>query len=320
MRALTHFTRRVLSVGASAALLSSCGGFSAAVTPGDRNEALQPEAVQKTFYYTGHAERFVVPSGVTTIEVDAIGAAGGGIRYPKYCYGPCFGRGGRIEAEIPVRPGETLYVRVGGKGLRAPSGDAGGFNGGGTGGNGGYWGGNGGGGASDVREGGDKLKDRILVAGGGGAEGTGHLSFQCCNGGDGGGTVGGDGGFGSMKGGGGSGGSQTEGGGGGKGNVGYGSHSGQPGANGVNGTLGSGGPGGAGGQGGSFGAGGGGGGGGGGYYGGGGGGGGVGSYGFAQSGGGGGGGSSYIEPKATHAKTWQGWKPAVHDGRIVFSW
>jgi hypothetical protein len=61
-------------------------------------------------------------------------------------------------------------------------------------------------------------------------------------------------------------------------------------------------------------------GGGGGYYGGGGGGGGVGSYGFAQSGGGGGGGSSYIEPKATHAKTWQGWKPAVHDGRIVFSW
>ena len=210
MRALTHFTRRVLSVGASAALLSSCGGFSAAVTPGDRNEALQPEAGQKTFYYTGHAERFVVPSGVTTIEVDAIGAAGGGIRYPEYCYGPCFGRGGRIEAEIPVRPGETLYVRVGGKGLRAPSGDAGGFNGGGTGGNGGYWGGNGGGGASDVREGGDKLKDRILVAGGGGAEGTGHLSFQCCNGGDGGGTVGGDGGFGSMKGGGGSGGSQLK--------------------------------------------------------------------------------------------------------------
>ena len=80
------------------ALLSSCGGFSAAVTPGDRNEALQPEAGQKTFYYTGHAERFVVPSGVTTIEVDAIGAAGGGIRYPKYCYGPGFGRGGRIEA------------------------------------------------------------------------------------------------------------------------------------------------------------------------------------------------------------------------------
>ena len=148
-----------------------------------------------SFYYTGHAERFVVPSGVTTINVDAIGAAGGGIRYPKYCYGPCFGRGGRCRGGDSRKAwGDAFTFAWAGRVCARPSGDAaGGFNGGGTGGNGGYWGGNGGGVRQTYERGGDKLKDRILVAGGGGAEGTGHLSFQCCNGGDGGGTVGGDG-------------------------------------------------------------------------------------------------------------------------------
>jgi hypothetical protein len=315
MRVLLHFALRAVSVGASAALLSGCGGSSSALAPASGNGALQPEARQKTFSYTGHGERFTVPSGVTAIKVDAIGAAGAGYSYTNICYGPCFGRGGRVEAQIPVAPGETLYVRVGGMGLgghSSGSGD-GGFNGGGAGGDGGYWGGHGGGGASDVREGGDTLKDRILVAGGGAGQGTGYYAYYG-TGGDGGSTVGGNGGGYIV---GGLGGSQTEGGAGGKGNPGSASEPGQPGAS---GALGSGGSGGAGGQGGSYGHGGSGGGGGGGYYGGGGGGGGSGSYGFAQAGSGGGGGSSYVEPKATHAKSWRGWKPAVKDGQIVFTW
>jgi hypothetical protein len=315
MRILLHLTRLVISVGASAALLTGCGGLSPAAAPGGGNGAIQLEPRRKTFSYTGHPERFVVQSGVTTIKVDAIGAAGAGYSYTRNCYGPCFGRGGRIEAEIRVKPGETLYVRVGGRGLGGnySGSGGGGFNGGGSGGDGGYWGGHGGGGASDVREGGDQFKDRILVAGGGGGQGTGYDAFFG-TGADGGSTVGGNGGGYYV---GGLGGSQTEGGAGGKGNQGS---AGEPGQRGANGALGYGRDGGAGGAGGSYGHGGSGGGGGGGYYGGGGGGGGSGSYGSAQAGNGGGGGSSYIELKATHAKSWQGWKPAVTDGRVVFTW
>ena len=309
------FARYAFSIGVAVALLSGCAGSqSFATTPVGAKSAVQPPSEKKTFRYTGHAERFVVPSGVTTINVDAIGAAGAGIRYPR-CPGPCFGLGGRIEADIHVKPGETLYVLVGGKGLGGHSSGSGGggFNGGGSGGDGAYWGGQGGGGASDVREGGDQLSDRILVAGGGAGQGTGHDNFEG-NGGKGGGIVGGNGGGYQI---GGLGGSQTGGGTGGVGNQGSVGQAGQAGGNGV---LADGGDGGAGGQGGSYGDGGAGGGGGGGYYGGGGGGGGSGAYGLSQAGNGGGGGSSYIEPKATHAKIWQGWKPADSDGRVVFIW
>jgi hypothetical protein len=314
---ITIANRYAFSIAAAGAVLVGCGGgLSSAVTPGGGNGTLQREATQKkTFNYTGHKERFVVPSGVTTITVDAIGAAGAGYSYPKICYGPCFGRGGRIKGDIQVKPGEMLYVRVGGRGLGGDSSGigAGGFNGGGDGGNGGYWGGRGGGGASDVREGGDQLVDRIVVAAGGAGQGTGAGSYYG-EGGDGGGTVGANGSGYNV---GGLGGSQTAGGVGGEGNQGSGGAPGQPGAN---GALGLGGDGGVGGQGGSYGHGGGGGAGGGGYYGGGGGGGGAGVYGSAQVGNGGAGGSSYIEPNATHVKSWQGWTPAVSDGRVVFTW
>ena len=309
------FSRSALSICAASALLAGCGGSSPlTMAPGYQNNAQAPSG-KKTFDYTGHPERFVVPSGVTKIKVDAIGAAGAGYSYSKGCYGPCFGRGGRIEVQIPVKPRETLYVRVGGRGLGGdyPGSAGGGFNGGGSGGNGGYWGGHGGGGASDVREGGDRLKDRILVAGGGAGQGTGYYAWDCTAG-NGGGTVGGNG---NCKYTSGLGGTQTEGGAGGEG---FRATSGEPGQSGTYGALGSGGGGGAGGQGGSYGHGGSGGGGGGGYYGGGGGGAGTYDRQLNQAGSGGGGGSSYIESKATHARSWQGWKPAVDDGRVVFSW
>jgi hypothetical protein len=87
-----------LSVVAVAALLSGCeASQSLATTPVGAKNAAQPQSGNQTFYYAGHPERFVVPSGVTKIKVDAIGAAGAGYRYPKICYGPCFGRGGRID-------------------------------------------------------------------------------------------------------------------------------------------------------------------------------------------------------------------------------
>lgn len=109
-----------------------------------------------TFDYTGAAQTWTVPSGVTSIQVTLAGAQGDG---------PYGGLGGRVQATIDVTPGTTLNIYVGGHG----SGSSGGFNGGG--------GGNlnnnpgAGGGASDIRIGGTALSDRVLVAGGGGGQG-----------------------------------------------------------------------------------------------------------------------------------------------------
>jgi len=146
----------------------SCGGLSPATTPSSAFGAVHVGS--KTFHYTGREVRFVVPSGVTTLSVRLRGARGAGHSVYYTNFPPLYGRGGRVDAEIPVKPGETLYVNVGGK----PRGSgAGGFNGGGSSGtgSGSNYEGAAGGGSSDVREGGDTLKDRILVAGGGGGMG-----------------------------------------------------------------------------------------------------------------------------------------------------
>ncbi|MGB6517772.1 MAG: hypothetical protein WBE79_04615 [Candidatus Cybelea sp.] len=308
--------RLVLIVGA-AALLSACGGSSVPVGGPSSAAAVDRAAMgAKTFRYTGREQTFLVPNGVRQISVVARGAAGGG---------EFFGRGGRVHGIIRVRPGEIVYVFVGGQG----NGAAGGFNGGGNAGPGGTRGGAsyGGGGASDVRAGSDTLRDRILVAAGGGGEGSSR--FQV--GGRGGGEIGGIGGSycyrGSscIGGGGGKGGTQSQGGAGGAG----GFQSYQPGQPGTSGTFGIGGSGGSGGcsyysgtcdcgyANGCPGAGGGGG-----YYGGGGGGGGAAEYAsiYGGPGGAGGGGSSWAKSSVADFRTWAGWKNATGDGLVVFSW
>jgi Glycine rich protein len=316
--------RQAFGIGAAAALLAACAGSSRGVMPSGVTNADQAPIGNKTFKYTGAQQSFTVPTGVTRITVVARGAAGGGEKcIGSYCYPhnlDYFGRGGRVYAIIPVRPGETLYVDVGGQGSDA----AGGFDGGGKPGPGG--GSYGGGGASDVREGGDSLSNRVLVAGGGGGQGGSRDAV----GGRGGGAIGGNGGSycyrGSscIGGGAGAGGTQRQGGSGGEGGDSY-----EPGQPGNPGTFGIGGNGGSGGcyygsgncgcgyANGCPGAGGGGG-----YYGAGGGGGGAGEYAsiYGGPGGGGGGGSSYIEPSATKFHSWQGWKNATSNGLVVFSW
>ncbi|MGA2759438.1 MAG: hypothetical protein ABSF08_03825 [Candidatus Cybelea sp.] len=308
--------RRAFGICVATAMLTGCSGIGAGngVVPADGTPDHLPG--QRTFHYTGGAQDFKVPVGVTHITVVARGAAGGG-------YGNYEGRdiqafGGRVRAIIPVRSGEKLVVFVGGQGSRS----FGGFNGGGSGGGEPPCCGYGGGGASDIRQRGDTLANRILVAGGGGgAEAFGWPEYGGL-GGKGGGIDGGagsngysGGSYGSYYGGyGGGGGTQNGGGDGGA--PGYGS-GGYGGDSGSSGSLGAGGSGGKGGGTSSY-VGGGGGGGGGGYYGGGGGGGGGGYVG--GPGGGGGGGSTYIEPSAYSARSWQGWKDATGDGLVVFSW
>ena len=291
-------------------LVSSCGGlqmpYNGRYIGADSRNSFPSH---QTFKYTGKLQYFDVPATVTSIRVIARGGSGAGGNNVTG------GRGGRVSAILPVRPGEKLFIFVGGAALERTGGFDGGANGGaprGLCGCGGY----GGGGASDVRQNGRLLKDRILVVGGGG--GAGFDTNECLHpeGGKGGGLVADGGkGYGYGCGGGGGGGTQSVGGIGGT--AGGGDRgTGKPGKD---GTFGLGGRGGSGGR---YGGGGAGGGGGGGYYGGGGGGSGS-DYGSGSpyySGGGGGGGSSYVESSATNVHMWRGWKNATGDGLVVFSW
>ena len=165
---------------------------------------------------TGGEQQFVVPVGVTSLRVTAIGASGGfgGMAFSEAAgSGGTPGVGAVAAADLPVTAGQTLYVLVGSTGLtnNFPGADgvagAGGFNGGGSGGgqpgagtpstNHGSSGG-GGGGASDIRTCSlqattcDTLASRLIVAAGGGGGGGGSFSNDFSEGG-GGGAAGTDG-------------------------------------------------------------------------------------------------------------------------------
>jgi fibronectin type 3 domain-containing protein len=95
---------------------------------------------------------FPVPAGVLWLQADAIGAQGGtgatGVG----------GKGGRVQGAIPVTPGETLYLYVGGSGAS----NVGGWNGGGNGSGAGV--GGGGGGATDIRRNNFSITNKIVQA------------------------------------------------------------------------------------------------------------------------------------------------------------
>ncbi|MEV6984616.1 IPT/TIG domain-containing protein [Sphaerisporangium sp. NPDC051017] len=262
---------RGLALRGTLAVALAAGGL-AAVAPAAQ------AATTVTFSYTGGAQTFTVPDGVTSIVVDAFGAQGQA--GPGQVPGGAGGRGGEAKATLAVTPGQELQINVGGTG---------GYGGGGAGGKGGnvfgYLDGGAGGGASDVRTGpGYGLDDRVLVAGGGGGGGNFDRGYAG-GGGDGGGAAGASGGSSSLGANPGGGATSSAGGSGGAGS--YGADAG------ADGTAGTGGAGGAEVPGGTSGAGGGGGGGG--WYGGGGGGGGewAGPPTYARASAGGGGGSGY---------------------------
>lgn len=185
-------SRKTAGLLGGAAALSLAGVASLGLPAG----AAAPSAV--AFAYTGAAQQYAVPGGVCSVTVEALGAQGGSGTFSTWTVMVAGGHltfvipdmgglGAKTTSTIPVTPGESLQVDVGGKGdgrglvedsggvESYPDGGVGGWNGGADGGtdpNQGTIAG-GGGGASDVRQGGTSLADRVVVAGGGGGRGAG---------------------------------------------------------------------------------------------------------------------------------------------------
>lgn len=143
-----------------------------------------PSAPEATFAFTGSTQTWTVPAGVTEVTVTARGASGGSGRW-QYYGTTTQGRGAIVTATIPVTPGQTMWVNVGGQGLSNTQwggtgwNRGGGWNGGGNTGPGrsgstSYAGG--GGGATDIRLLGTSTSHRVVVAGAGGGGGAGRLT------------------------------------------------------------------------------------------------------------------------------------------------
>jgi hypothetical protein len=124
------------------------------------SSAASAQTASQSFSGAGEHE-FVVPAGVTSLQVTLIGGNGGGGRFPGGA-GGAPGQGATVMATVAVTPGETLYAEVAGNG------ESGSPEGGGKGGAGG--------GASDLRTcalacGGASSPTRLVVAAGGGGGG-----------------------------------------------------------------------------------------------------------------------------------------------------
>ncbi|MDC1402602.1 glycine-rich protein, partial [Flavobacteriaceae bacterium] len=156
-----------------------------------------------SYSFTGSVQYWPVPAGVTNIDVDGFGAAGKSSSSSSNSnLTSSGGKGGRVQATLITTPGEVLEIYIGGRN---------GFNGGGQ----AVDNSGSGGGATDIRQQGSSLADRIYVAGGGGGGARHRSSYRGGNGGAGGGLIGAQGGNGVYQGGGGnggSGGSQSQGG------------------------------------------------------------------------------------------------------------
>jgi Glycine rich protein/Divergent InlB B-repeat domain len=151
--------------------------------------APEAEAATSTFGFTGGEQVFVVPGGVTRLQLVAVGAPGGKGFDDTPGIGGLGGFGSRVSGALAVMPGQRLFIEVGGTGASGAAGGAGGFNGGGSGGSGDCAGfgscpAGGGGGATDLRTcsvgagvcstAPSSLNSRLVVAGGGGGGGTGN--------------------------------------------------------------------------------------------------------------------------------------------------
>lgn len=153
-------------------LMSAAPGLAAASCPSGSFLSSDGKTCTATFSFTGTRQTFKVPSGVKSLDVTAVGAAGGGV---SFGFGSPLGQGGQESGTVPVQPGQGLTIVVGGAGQTGSAGNGGqgGFGGGGAGGNAGSLsstgsGGDGGGGGSFLFG----PSGLLLAAGGGGGSGS----------------------------------------------------------------------------------------------------------------------------------------------------
>ena len=128
-----------VAVLAGAALLALAGATARPAHAGG--------ATSQTFSYTGGLQTFTVPDGVTTVTIQAVGAAGGPGQFGTS------GTGASMQGDFSVAPGDELTILAGEQPLAAISG--------------------GGGGGSFVWRGTDAASaDNLLLAAGGGGGGA----------------------------------------------------------------------------------------------------------------------------------------------------
>ncbi len=181
-----HFDVNAAPALTLGAFPSVCKGVTNAVIPFSNLTNVGPDTV--IFNYTGARQSWTVPANVTGVKFDLMGASGGN----DYLSGVSnAGKGGRVQGNLSVLPGNELHVYVGGAGSDgSPMGAAGGYNGGGNAFF--YFSGcaGAGGGATDIRIGDSTLTSRKVVAGGGGGS---SIDGSPRYGGAGGGLTGGSG-------------------------------------------------------------------------------------------------------------------------------
>ena len=89
--------------------------YSATDATGNTATATRTVAVYQSQYnYTGSAQTFTVPAGITSISVDAYGASG--MTRTGYGGNGDQGKGGRVQTNLSVTPGDVLNIYVGGTG------------------------------------------------------------------------------------------------------------------------------------------------------------------------------------------------------------
>jgi len=102
--------------------------FAASMIAGAGVASATSPSCEQAFSYTGAEQSCVVPPGVTSLPISAVGAAGGSA---TDCNDDLGAPGGAATGTLPVTSGETLYIEVGGQGADDGDSSGGGFNGGG---------------------------------------------------------------------------------------------------------------------------------------------------------------------------------------------
>ncbi|MDQ3849575.1 MAG: hypothetical protein M3296_03030, partial [Actinomycetota bacterium] len=156
------------AAGVAGVTAMSRGATAGAATPGAAAECVAGTSVTSVFASTGREQCYRVPSDVTSVHVVATGGrpSSGGDGDPQG------GFGARVAADVPVSPGQTLYVEVDIDREQFSAGNP-------------YNPRTDGGGASDVRTcsmpceltGRPDTDPRLVVAGGGGAGGAPSLDY-----------------------------------------------------------------------------------------------------------------------------------------------